>query len=526
MAAKKATKAKAKRQRLQLLQSALFRWLVFGQLLVLFLIAYVKMGGLLISQTNHTDKNMFGGDQMHNMRLATQTREDLNPDFTQGFTPALKNFFPHRTDGVVQPIWPWVSAWLVAPDHQITEEVMISKQGRPEDYQLFNRGRWFNVFVTATFLVFLGIAACRKFSLPAACNLLLLGGFGALLPRAAYFQPEPLYFIFFFLTWVACISALKNNSLWIYGVIGVISGLAYMTKSSVQPLLAGFVVASSLRCGWEIFSARSHDLQMAGTHRWHWRNHVVGLVMLGVAHFMTIGPRLTTSYEQFGDMFHSYPSYWMWMDDFEEKGFQWMVDHPNAESLAAIPDDQKPSAGNYLKTHSLEQIRQRLLGGTKAKVTEFLFPAKTDLSKRIEKQKPWRGIYEARGWYLAVLAGILLVILLILPWTAPKAQHAGHLIFKPGISSIVFFVVGSLVGYTFLYGWYHPIGRGDRFMMSLYLPLVFTLIWGADAIVKRIQQRQGSRWILHAYQTAHWLFFAALCWRLYEVFRTPFFYNR
>ncbi|TLD69330.1 hypothetical protein FEM03_18345 [Phragmitibacter flavus] len=526
MAAKKATKAKAKSQRLHILQSTLFRWLIFGQLLALFLIAYVKMGSLLISQTNHTDKNMFGGDQMHNMRLATQAKADLDPDFTQGFTPALKNFFPHRTDGVVQPLWPWVAAWLVEPGHQITEEVMVSKQGRPEDYSLFNKGRWFNVFVTATFLVFLGIAACKKLSLPAACNLILLGGFGALLPRAAYFQPEPLYFIFFFLTWVACISALKNNSLWIYAVIGVVSGLAYMTKSSIQPLLAGFVIASSLRCVWEIFSTRSQDLQMSGTHRWHWRNHVVGLVMLGVAHFMTIGPRLTTSYEQFGDMFHSYPAYWMWMDDFEEKGFQWMVDHPNAEALAAIPADQKPSAGNYVRTHTPEQIQQRLLSGTQAKVTEFLLPAQTERNKKIEKQKPWRGIFEARGWYLVALSGILLVTLLILPWSAPKAQHAGHLIFKPGISVIVFFVVGSLVGYTLLFGWYHPIGRGDRFMMSLYLPLVFTLIWGADSIVKRIQQRQGSRWILHAYQTAHWLLFAALCWRLLEVFRMPFFYNR
>src|SRR5215212_11868884 len=121
-----------------------------------------------------------------------------------------------------------------------------------ETLELFDRGRWFQVFLTATFIVCVGIAACRIFSFPAALNLMLLGGLGALLPRAVYFQPEPLYYVFFFLTWVACVSALKHNSLWIYGLIGVMGGIAYMAKGSVSPLLAVFIAISSLRCVWEM----------------------------------------------------------------------------------------------------------------------------------------------------------------------------------------------------------------------------------------------------------------------------------
>src|SRR4029079_10439163 len=123
------------------------------ELLVLFGFAYLSLGKEIISQTNNSEKQMHGHDQMHNMRLATQTREDLNPDFRKGFTGPLFNFFPHRTDGVVQPLWPWVAAWFVDHDHKIEEAEMgndapVSEQSRA----LFYRGRWFNVFLTLTFL--------------------------------------------------------------------------------------------------------------------------------------------------------------------------------------------------------------------------------------------------------------------------------------------------------------------------------------------------------------------------------------
>jgi len=63
-------------------------------------------------------------------------------------------------------------------------------------------------------------------------------------------------FVLFYLTWVACISALMHNTLWIYGLIGVMGGFAYLTKGSISPMLAVFVGVSSLRCVWELLSAK------------------------------------------------------------------------------------------------------------------------------------------------------------------------------------------------------------------------------------------------------------------------------
>src|SRR5688572_6647101 len=164
----------ARRKRINVLRPAWLRWIIFVLLAALYVCVHLGIGDLLIAQTNSTTKDIHGGDQSHNMRLATQVRaEDLNPDFNRGFTKTFLNYFPHRTDGVVQPLFPWLAAWLVKDGHVITEQEMEAKIVTDQTLQLFNRGRWFHVFFTVTFTVCVGIAACRSFTLPAALNLML-----------------------------------------------------------------------------------------------------------------------------------------------------------------------------------------------------------------------------------------------------------------------------------------------------------------------------------------------------------------
>ncbi len=513
----------------------LLRWLLFASFIALFAMTYLKIGGLLIAQTNNAVRNgredILKHDQKHNMKLALETRADLKPDFTKGVMQPLYDFFPHRTEGVVQPLWPWIAAWIADPGQPISAEDEVT----PADREFFNRGRWFNVFMTLTFLVILGIAAFRIFTLPAAVNLVLLGGLGALLPRSAYFQPEPLYFILFFLTWVACVSALRRNSLWIYGMIGVLGGVAYMAKGSISPLLMIFVGVSSLRCVWELLSARWSGFVISSTNLWHWRNHLIGIVVLGAAHLMTIGPRLAHAHEKFGDPFHSYPAYWMWMDSFggpetindPKTCYGWMDKHNSRDEIQAMLPAERPSLTNYLRTHSREEAITRLKDGTWNKAFEFFWPKQTPVAKNSASQKPWRGVLEWRGIYLAWLSLILLALVVLLFWGAPKPEHAGHLVLRHGTIATILFVVGCLSAYSLAYGWYSPIARGDgdRFMLSLYLPLAFSLVLGAENIMRRIHLRHGSAWITRGYLAAQWILLAALTWRVAEILQSPKFYN-
>lgn len=513
--------------RTEVLKSPLFRWLAFLLLLGMVMVAYVRFASMLVDQTNHTQKDIHGGDQSHNMRLATQTRLDISPDFSKGFTDAMSNFFPHRTDGVVQPLWPWIAAWMVKDGHAIEEPDMVAKRVNADDQLLFTRGRWFNIVFTASFLAVLGIAAARIFSVPAALTIVLLGGFGGLLPRAVYFQPEPLYFVFFFLTWVACISALKHNTLWIYGLIGVLSGTAYMAKASIAPLVGIFIGVSTLRCLWEIISARRRGFQLGDTNLWHWRNHLVGLVVLAMMHLLTVGPRLAYAQKEYGSMTHSFPGYWMWMDRFDPDCIQWMDQHNTREELQAMLSEDKPSLGRYLRTHSREEFVTRLKDGTWSRVTEFFWPKQTIRSKKVENQKPWRGVLEWRGIYLGFLGALILGLLIALRGATPRPEHAGHVVFRHGTVTTLLFVVGAVCVYSLAYGWYAPIARGsgDRFMLSLYLPLVFSLVWGGETIMRRIRRRQGSPWIGRIYLGGQWILVAAVVWRFAEILRSPHFYN-
>jgi len=115
----------------------------------------------------------------------------------------------------------------------------------------------------------------------------------------------------------------------------------------------------------------------------------------------------------------------------------------------------------------------------------------------------------------------------VLRSATPRAEHAGHVVFRHGTVAIVLFVLGSSPATRPFMRGMRPsrAGSGDRFMLSLYLPLVFSLIWGAEAIVRRIRRRHGSPWIIRGYLAAQWILSAAVAWRVIELLRLPKFYN-
>ena len=490
------------------------RHLVLLVSLALMAFAYLKIGELLITQTNFTDKDILGADQKHNLKFALQTRDDLTMDLSKGVSEPVKNWFPHRTDGVVNPLWPWIAAWLADAGHVISGEGEVTDQDRA----FFHRGRWFHLGWTLGALIIGGLVAVRYFTLGGTVLVLLLAGFGALLPRAAYFQPEPVFFVLFTITWLACMCALQKNSLWMHAIIGVFGGLAYLAKGSVQPLLMVYVAIATLRWLWGWIQASWPG--DGSTSLWIRRNHWIAMFIMAFCFLMAAGPRLTYAARVYGDPFHSYPAYWMWFDDFKEC-FAWMDAHNTKAELQAMQPEDKPGFKKYAATHTSDQMLQRLVDGTKVKVMELLWPGKTPNSK---VPKPWKGVLELRGVYLGALTGIFLGTCTALFLATGKPDHAAQRV-HPETTTQVLFVIGAVVGYSLAYGWYTPIGRGDRFMLSLYAPLVISLVWGAESALRRARRRQASAWIFRAYHTAQWLLVAAVAWRLVEILQFPYFRN-
>jgi len=491
-------------------------WLGLSFFLALFGFFYIFLGDKLILQTNRDPAR---SDQSHNMTLAMRAQATQSLDFGEnGFSGSLKKWAPHYTDGVVNPLWPWISAWV------IPQGTGVSEPGGNLDrrHTFFQRGKWLNLLMTGGFVLVLGMVVGWNYSLVGTINLVVLAGLGAFLPRSAYFQPEPLYYMLFFLTWACGIVILRKNSLWLYAVMGLFSGLAYLAKGSVTPLLIVFLIAGAYRFLATLFPPLLFGFARGQPEtEWSCRNHFLGLVFFAFAFITTAGPRLEYANRYYGDPFHSYPKYWMWMDDFSE-GFTWMNEHPTRARLKAIPDNERPGPRRYFRTHSVEEVEQRFRNGVGHVFGRFFTPPRQKVKK--DKMRPWKQLLPLRGYYLGWLALSFVILAIIHARNRPADPAASSdLRLRHAAFPIMVFVFGSFLTYAAAYAWYVPIGKGDRFMLSLYAPLAFSLISASEHITLRVRRTGGPPGVIRVHLLLQCLLTAALAHRIYELARSPYF---
>jgi hypothetical protein len=483
------------------------RTLALGVSLLLFVWAYFFFATQLINQTN---PNRQRSDQQNNIEHTKIAQSHMRPDISDGLTSGVGRWLPHYTDGVVNPLWPWLSARLQGGEKRT-------------DQEMFVRGKWINVIMTVVFCLVCGWVASRYFSLLTSLNLMLLLGFGVFLPQAVFYQPEPLYYMLFLLCWLCCLMIFHRNAVWTYAVLGVLCGLAYLAKTSVQPLMISFVLVTSFRWLLDVGASLFKRQWVRQCSEWVGQRHVVGMVFFGTMFLVTAGPRLSYSHERYGAAFHSYPSYWMWMDDFNE-GARFMQEHQTAEELGALTKEDKPSFGKYMREHEGNVAQERLLDGFSLTVQNLLSPKEAKVKKGV--QEPWRTLLPDRGGYLLLLCA-LLVALLVWSWIQrPKKDQAIALHASREGFTAALFVGGCTLVYALAYGWYVPIGKGDRFMMSLYAPLIVCFLWASESLVNRLTQRTGRPFAWLVLQGVQLVLLGLIVARLLQLYGFPYFYTK
>lgn len=413
------------------------------------------------------------------LEMALLAQKDLTLDFSQGVSEPLNNWLPHRTDGLVRPLWPWMAAWLMGG-----EEAGAGAAAAGLSPRFAARVHLMNLTLTLATLVLLGLACGRAFSVPAALLTVFLIGFGVFLPAARFFLPGLLFSVLFLLTWITCIAALKRNSLWLYGAIGFFSALANLTAPTTTTLLLVFVLVSTLRWFWgwlvENFSSEG------GTTLWVRRNHWLGLMLLGVCHLLTVGPMLSSAHQKLGD---ATPFHWRWFDSAQELRV-WTAAHHTRDTLRLVPEGQQPSFENYRATHGEEALRARLQSGLQ------------DLAQEVLPHE-W-GPTPPRGLFAAAVAGMLVLMLLMLWLVAPRAHHAGQAL-HPETAPIVLFTLLGMAVCGLDFGWDMPVLDFGQRALALYAPLMLSLVWACEALVHRVRRRQVRLPVLFFHETAFWL---------------------
>ncbi len=443
---------------------------------------------------SRSNQDPVASDQGAEMWLAKLAREDA---------------FPQTTDGVRHPLFSWLAQKTVSEDQGI----------------FFQRGKWFNTTLVIGFLCVLGITVRRMLDPLATTNLLLLSSLGILLVRGTYFQPEPTFYILFFCCTVMAWEILTGATWKIYPLFGITCGLAFLAKPSLLPFLAAFAFAIGVKMIATLFfkkpPVRDGSLpkkvrrssskkpepvppaQRAGLSDILPDTSQIAGALLGILAFTAlVAPLGFYSQKHFGKPFFNYPQYWMWMDDFKTEAWPWQDQYPGRTQLETIPAEELPSFNWYFKRHTPEEAVTRLTDGTTQVLTKFFFPeskrpASAFFWRKNETKKPWEQPLVHRGVYL---------IALVLLWGALAVLARKSL---PPITAtqvaIAAFLLACFFGYAKLYGWYWPIGRGDRFMGSLWIPTVFLLIVGS-AHLRPLAGVFSNR----LYLTTHVLIFASL----------------
>jgi hypothetical protein len=457
-------------------------WLV--PVLVLVCGFHVIAAAFLINRSN---QDMVASDQGAEMWLASIAREDA---------------FPRATDGVRHPLFSWLAQKTFSEDKDV----------------FFKRGKWLNTALVIGFLCVLGIVVSRWLDPLATTNLLLLCSLGILLVRGTYFQPEPLFYVLFLCCTVMAWEILAGATWKIYPLFGITCGLAFLAKPSLLPFLAAFAFAIGVKILATVLMTplpirdgtvrakigRSLSQKPAPIPRrprfaeiLPESSQIAGALLGLLAFAMIIAPLGFYSQKHFGKPFYNYPQYWMWMDDFKTEAWPWQDKYPGRAQLETIPPGEWPSLTWYLRRHTPAEAFDRLSDGTTQVLTRFFFPEPKRPASAIfwrdsAPKKPWEQPLVHRGIYVIALA--LLCLALAIP--ARKSLPS----ITPGHVAIAAFVLACFLGYAKLYGWYWPIGRGDRFMGSLWIPTVFLLI-ATSAFLRPLAGRSANRLYLATHLT-------------------------
>jgi hypothetical protein len=422
-------------------------------------------------------------------RITDQTNHEVEP-FDQSAYIAMSqrmedSWYPWYSDGTRNPLFPWIAAALL----------------NANDPLFFERGKKLNVVLAICGTVVVGVFFSRRMGPLAAFNCTALASLAALLPISTFFGAEAIFLVLFLFVCACGMRLLNENPVRLYLLLGLLSAVAWLAKSSTTPFLALFALFSLGR--WLLNLAFHQSLP------WHlrasaWRpgRFAIGLVVFAAVYFALISPRLVHAQKTWGNPFYSLPSFWFWADDWETCVKKYA--DCRKVRLAALPIEEQPTMAGYFHRHDIGDALRRLATGTTVRLRQLFHPeGKWRLSVE-SKDKPRRIVLPHRGLYLIGLATLALAI-------GAFAISRGRLELVGPVTLPVLLGFATFVLYHLATGWYLPTGPGPRFIMTLYLPLMWMLAQGGE----QLRFAANSRWANGLFSVCHLTICALLVSRIF-----------
>lgn len=311
-------------------------------------------------------------------------------------------------------------------------------------WRFFNEGQAINIGLSVVFLV--GLYAILRKRLPPLLllNFLLITSFTVFMFKAGYFQTELLFYFLFFCTYLMLGDLLVKPDPLLAMVAGGTLALAHLSKASALPALALFM---GLMGAKNILTPNPSPLSSEG--RKDFIRKWLTLALVPLIFLIILYPYLRYSHQVYGHYFYNVNStFYFWASSSHEA--EYVEAHGDRLGWPDLPDDEIPSMRRYIREHDVLDMAERLQIGLQRSFVSHTtldygylkFLALFTLASLLAALFNWRGL-----------------------WQLLNRQTIWQVIFRAGF----------LGGYFASYVWYALINSGQRFMLSIFLPYLFTL---------------------------------------------------
>ncbi|MDR3403676.1 MAG: hypothetical protein P4L99_14350 [Chthoniobacter sp.] len=407
---------------------------------------------------------------------ANQNVTQYNQDAYLGLAKANLPFvWPAFTDGIRTPLFPFlIKAW--ASD---------------DNAQFFAAAKQANVCFGLIATALLAFYFWWKLPLLPALNV---GTISALiiLPASVFVTAEAVYYTAFFFFWVVGWRLLVENPLRSYALAGLLCAATYLAKPSTL-LLSVCLVALSLVRWIQVERSGTEDITWTG------RRFLIGAVVFYVSFLVPVLPKAYDMYQRAGDPFQNASEYCFWMDDWQQciprlRDF-------SANKVKQMPPAERPSAVNYWQHHTRDQIWNRMTSGMLEQAHNLLFAEKS-LKNFLRPGPQLRIVLPVRGAYLVAL--LLGTLLLATQGATGKSRTQADRRTLWALAALGF------TAHFLAISFYTPITGGDRLILAIYIPVLFSLAMG----IEYLREERSHGWRVAAVQLIHLLIAGQLVWQL------------
>ena len=429
------------------------KWALFTLFLCGYAWSYTYLATILIEEANTSRIGNIQTQYIDAVYKAAAIGED-DPAASRSISYRFTQLLPQYTDGLIDPLWPWLMR-----DHS---------QEAPDE--MFETGKQINMVLSVSLLILFGLGAAKAFSFTGSAAMILMGGFGVILERSAYFSSDAIYYLLVVMAWLCALSMIRQNMLWQYAVFGLLLGLAYLAKAMIWPIAVGFIIVSIIRSIACAVAARRKG--EAEDSLWVPSNQLVGFAMMLTAFLLIVGPRMSYANTQFGEPFYTLQNYVVWMDSPAEAA-EFRRSYPGREELETLNIMTRPGIVRYVSENGFSKLFQR---GWNGAIYQLKF-----------------SVLGRGGWILIYGMGVFVVIGSIHRWAFWKREHEIWRVRGTSAPWMLLFLLLVLTITLFYAGIGNPVVRFNSMTTAMFLPVLLTFFWISERYRRQLQRSRCAR---------------------------------